>query len=38
LEWETIDGTPKENHMNYCPQCGGKIIEEWVEKEIPKED
>jgi hypothetical protein len=34
LEWETIDGTPKENHMNYCPKCGGEIIE----IEIPKED
>ena len=34
LEWETIDGRPKENHMNYCPKCGGEIIE----IEIPKED
>ena len=23
--WSTIDGTPAENNMNYCPQCGAKM-------------
>lgn len=27
LTWELIDGTPKENGMNYCPRCGEKIKE-----------
>ena len=21
-EWQLMDGTPEENHMNYCQQCG----------------
>lgn len=24
-EWITIDGTPAENNMNYCPHCGAKM-------------
>jgi len=28
LLWQLTVGTPKENNMNYCPQCGAKIIEE----------
>lgn len=27
LLWECINGTPKENNMNYCPKCGSKIVE-----------
>lgn len=27
VKWLLIDGTPTENHMNFCPQCGGKLIE-----------
>ena len=23
--WTTIDGTPGENNMNYCPNCGAKM-------------
>lgn len=26
-EWTLIDGTPKENNMNYCPRCGAKMVE-----------
>ena len=25
--WTTIDGTPWQNGMNYCPNCGVKMIE-----------
>ena len=24
-EWVTIEGTPKENGMDYCPHCGAKM-------------
>ena len=24
-DWTTIDGTPQENFMNYCPHCGAKM-------------
>ena len=27
-EWSLFEGTPKENNMNYCPECGGKLVEE----------
>jgi len=27
------DGTPKENSMNYCPFCGGELIEAEDEEE-----
>ena len=23
--WTLIDGTPKENNMNYCPNCGAEM-------------
>jgi hypothetical protein len=23
--WTLIEGTPKDNYMNYCPKCGSKI-------------
>ena len=23
--WTLIDGTPKENNMNFCPNCGAKM-------------
>ena len=23
--WTTIDGTPQDNGMNYCPNCGAKM-------------
>ena len=25
--WETIEGTPQDNGMNYCPHCGAKMGE-----------
>ena len=25
--WTTIDGTPWDNGMNYCPCCGAKMVE-----------
>jgi rubrerythrin len=27
-DWTTIDGTPFENNMRYCPECGAKMDEE----------
>jgi len=36
-EWVFTDGTPEENHMNYCHQCGCKIIE-IVRPEPEKDD
>lgn len=24
-EWQLMDGTPEENHMNYCQQCGASM-------------
>jgi hypothetical protein len=27
IEWNLESGTPHENEMNYCPSCGGKLIE-----------
>ena len=24
--WTTIDGTPWENGMNFCPHCGAKMV------------
>ena len=24
-DWVTIDGTPFENNMRYCPECGAKM-------------
>lgn len=26
--WTTIDGTPWDDGMKYCPNCGAKMIEE----------
>ena len=26
----SIDGTPQENLLYYCPNCGAKMDEEWV--------
>ena len=26
--WVTIDGTPQENRMKYCPHCGAKMESE----------
>lgn len=25
--WVTIEGTPQDNEMNYCPYCGAKLDE-----------
>ena len=25
LVWQFGDGNPKDNNMNYCPQCGRRI-------------
>jgi hypothetical protein len=32
-EWQLTEGTPKENGMNFCPICGGVLIEEPHEEE-----
>ena len=24
-DWTTIDGTPQENNMRFCPECGAKM-------------
>lgn len=24
-DWTTIDGTPQDNFMDYCPNCGAKM-------------
>ena len=26
-EWCMEDGTPKDNNLNYCPECGARITE-----------
>lgn len=26
--WVLCEGTPDENNMNYCPNCGARMIEE----------
>ena len=31
-DWTTIDGTPFENNMRYCPECGAKMDGERKEK------
>ena len=31
-DWVTIDGTPSENNMRYCPECGAKMDGERKEK------
>lgn len=31
-DWITIDGTPFENNMRYCPECGAKMDGERREK------
>jgi len=25
--WTMMDGTPKENEMNFCPKCGKPLVE-----------
>jgi hypothetical protein len=36
--WDFIDGGPKENNMNYCPSCGGKVeVVPWVDPEDAEE-
>ena len=30
-EWVTIEGTPKENGMDFCPHCGAKMDEKECE-------
>lgn len=27
-DWTTIDGTPAQNNMRYCPECGAKMDSE----------
>jgi hypothetical protein len=27
FDWFVNDGTPSDNHMNYCPMCGKIIVE-----------
>ena len=31
-EWVTIEGTPKENDMDFCPHCGAKMDEKGCEE------
>lgn len=26
--WELTCGSPADNHLNYCPQCGAKVVED----------
>jgi len=26
--WMTVEGTPWQNGMNYCPHCGAKMVEQ----------
>ena len=26
VAWTFIDGGPEENHVRYCPECGGKLV------------
>jgi DNA-directed RNA polymerase subunit RPC12/RpoP len=33
-EWFLNEGTPSENDMNYCPNCGAKMGDDWEEPEI----
>ena len=34
--WATIEGTPWQNGMKYCPNCGAEMLKwwetEWIEK------
>ena len=32
--WDLIEGTPKDNNMNFCPNCGAQITEEATDDEI----
>ena len=36
--WTLTNGTPEDNHMNYCPHCGYRIVENKIETEIFDED
>jgi hypothetical protein len=31
--WQLTEGTPKENGMNFCPICGGVLIEQPYKEE-----
>jgi hypothetical protein len=35
--WVMIEGTPKENKMNFCPQCGKRLEEHVPEEEEDEE-
>ena len=37
-EWNLDAGTPAENNMNYCPNCGAKLDEEVAERGEQDED
>lgn len=26
--WELTCGSPADNHLNYCPQCGAEVVED----------
>lgn len=36
-EWYLVAGTPEENAMHYCPECGAKMEEE-VKSDVQKSD
>lgn len=34
--WTTIEGTPWQNGMDYCPNCGCRMVEPQTESEVHK--
>jgi len=36
--WCLSDGTPIDNNMNYCPECGAKIIKQYFFEDWHKDE
>ena len=34
LEWDLLEGTPKDNRMNFCPSCGKPLEEKRYVEEV----